>query len=331
MKEPLAEFVQPDPDDDNDPAPNRCNIRPQQILRWVFRLGAVLCISTLLLYIAPWAQQATTAQPFLIGLLLGGLITATYLFWRFRCHLALWWLFSSFFTFLFGGVIKASPIEILDEQVLAVRQRIRRAKKQLDNLHQQLNNITKLQRHNELEITKLSNEIQRHLDNNENHLAQPKNTRSQNLQLANQKLQQLADNLQQLADKIQTLQYNAQLVLDDLQHQYDLKKNEYRIITASHSALKTAANLITNKKDKRQSFEQSINAINAEVQRKISAIDQFLLSGQNLAELPANTHYENVGLQLLQQWQLTYQQQQLEQQQYQQTDILPELWNNKKP
>jgi hypothetical protein len=83
-----------------------------------------------------------------------------------------------------------------------------------------------------------------------------------------------------------------------------VKKIEREAIRNSHSAMRSALNIISGDKDKRMMFDQAMEAIADDVSRKVGEMERFMeLSANFMHSIDLqNGVYEERGLEMLEKW-----------------------------
>jgi hypothetical protein len=93
-------------------------------------------------------------------------------------------------------------------------------------------------------------------------------------------------------------------MLEDIEDQVMVKEQERKAIRASHSAMKSAMNIIAGNSDKREMFDQALEAIADDVSSKIGEMERFMEMSTNFMQSIdlQNGVFEEEGMQLLEKW-----------------------------
>ena len=97
---------------------------------------------------------------------------------------------------------------------------------------------------------------------------------------------------------------NSEILLEDTKDQVKLKEQERKAIRASHSAMKSAMNVISGDKDKRAMFDQAVEAIADDVANKVGEMERFMeLSSDFMNKVDLeNGIFEEKGMAMLEEW-----------------------------
>jgi len=93
-------------------------------------------------------------------------------------------------------------------------------------------------------------------------------------------------------------------MLEDVVDQVEVKKQERAAIRASHSAMKSARNIISGNNDKRVMFDMALEAVADDVSQKIGEMERFMDMSSNFMDSIdlQNGVFEEEGLAMLEQW-----------------------------
>jgi hypothetical protein len=74
---------------------------------------------------------------------------------------------------------------------------------------------------------------------------------------------------------------NSEILLEDTKDQVKLKEQERKAIRASHSAMKSAMNVISGNTDQRVIFDQALEHIADDVAHKVGEMERFMELSEN--------------------------------------------------
>jgi hypothetical protein len=97
---------------------------------------------------------------------------------------------------------------------------------------------------------------------------------------------------------------NSEVMLEDIEDQIFVKEAERKAIRSSHSAMKSAMNIIAGNSDKREMFDMALEAIADDVSLKIGEMERFMEMSNSFVQSIdlQNGVFEEEGLQLLEKW-----------------------------
>ena len=94
---------------------------------------------------------------------------------------------------------------------------------------------------------------------------------------------------------------NSEIMMEDISDQVAVKQEERDAIRASHSAMKSAMNIISGDKDKREMFDQALEAIADDVSAKVGEMERFMELSSNFMDSVdlQNGVFEEEGMKML--------------------------------
>ncbi len=97
---------------------------------------------------------------------------------------------------------------------------------------------------------------------------------------------------------------NSEIMMEDINDQVKVKEQERKAIHASHSAMKSAMNIISGDKDKRYMFDMALEAIADDVSQKVGEMERFMDMSANFMDSVdlQNGVFEEEGLRMLEKW-----------------------------
>ncbi|MCB0664096.1 MAG: hypothetical protein KDC24_15225, partial [Saprospiraceae bacterium] len=97
---------------------------------------------------------------------------------------------------------------------------------------------------------------------------------------------------------------NSEILAEDVKDQVKVKEQERKAIRASHSAMKSAMNIISGDKDQREMFDMALEAIADDVSQKVGEMERFMEMSSNFMESVdlQNGVFEEEGLKMLEKW-----------------------------
>jgi hypothetical protein len=105
--------------------------------------------------------------------------------------------------------------------------------------------------------------------------------------------------------KVLTRMYaNSEVLLEDTKDQVKVKEQERKAIRASHSAMKSAINIISGNSDRRAMFDQAMEVIADDVANKVGEMEQFMELSANFMESVdlQNGIFEEQGMKMLEEY-----------------------------
>ena len=97
---------------------------------------------------------------------------------------------------------------------------------------------------------------------------------------------------------------NSEIMLEDLSDQVVVKEQEYKAIKASHSAMRSAMNILSGNSDKKYMYDMALEAMADDVGQKVGEMERFMDMSKNFMDGIdlQNGVFEEEGLAMLDKW-----------------------------
>ena len=97
---------------------------------------------------------------------------------------------------------------------------------------------------------------------------------------------------------------NSSILAEDIEDQVKVKEQERKAMLAGHSAMKSAMNIIKGDSDKKEMFDQALEAIADDVSNKVGEMERFMeMSESFMSSIDLqNGIFEEKGMQMLEKW-----------------------------
>jgi hypothetical protein len=109
----------------------------------------------------------------------------------------------------------------------------------------------------------------------------------------------------ELLKKVLSKMYeNSEILLEDTKDQVKVKEQERKAIRTSHSAMKSAMNILSGSPDQRMMFDMAMENINNDVAMKVGEMERFMEMSNgfmNSIDLQ-NGVFEEEGIKMLDEW-----------------------------
>jgi hypothetical protein len=216
----------------------------------------------------------------------------------------IWYLYKSIMRFVTGVFVNIDPIGILQSYTESLQDNLYKMDKQIGALRGQMRKLKDLMTVNERTMTDslaLANQAKEKGKQAQMIL---KTRKAGRLQESNIKLGDLYRKMEILYRVLSKMYENSEVLLEDIKDQVQVKKIEREAIRNSHSAMRSALNIISGDKDKRLMFDQAMEAIADDVSRKVGEMERFMELSANFMDSIdlQNGVYEEKGLEMLEKW-----------------------------
>ena len=253
------------------------------------------------------------ALPFLIdivsntlqlGVLLAVLGALIYIVLDPKMRNLVFYMYKSFMRWLTGLFIQIDPIGILKSYVDDLHSNLKKMNKQISVLKGQMKRLQRIMTDNQKNIhsnLKLANAAKQ---NDKKGIMILKSRKAGRLKESNMKLDELYKKMEILYRVLVKMYENSEILLEDIEDQVMVKTQERKAIKASHSAMKSAMNIIAGNSDKKEMFDRALEAIADDVSSKIGEMERFMEMSENFMDSIdlQNGIFEEEGLELLSKW-----------------------------
>lgn len=239
-----------------------------------------------------------------LGFLLLVLGALVYLVMDPKIRNLVFYLYKSFVRWITGLFIQIDPIGILKSYVDDLKNNLKNMSKQLGIVKGQMHRLKTIMDENEKTIASNLKLASKAKEVDKKAIMMLKSRKAGRLKESNLRLDELYKKLELLYRVLIKMYENSEIMLEDIEDQILVKEQERKAIRASHSAMKSAMNIIAGNSDKREMFDQALEAIADDVSMKIGEMERFMeLSSSFMQSIDLqNGVFEEEGLELLEKW-----------------------------
>ncbi len=214
------------------------------------------------------------------------------------------YMYMSTMRWITGLFIKIDPISILKNYVDDLKSNLEKMNRQIGKLRKQMHQLRELIYKNQKELeTNLSLASEAKAANNSDEMIL-KTRKAGRLKESNAKLEELYRKMEILYRVLDKMERNSKIMLEDIEDQVKIKERERKAMRASHSAMRSAMNIIKGDKDKRAMFDAALEAVADDVSKKVGEMERFMEISENFMSSIdlQNGVFEDEGLKMLEQW-----------------------------
>ncbi len=200
--------------------------------------------------------------------------------------------------------VTIDPIGILKNYIEDMEKNLGNLDNQISNLMGQIRKIKTLWKKNEEEIkdnlarAKKAKEL-----GDEKHMLLS-SRKAARLRDVNDKYEVLLKKMDILKRLLKKMYDNSEILLEDTKDQVKVKEEERKAIRTSHSAMKSAMNVLRGNKDKRMMFDEAVEYIADDIATKVGEMERMMeLSSSFMESIDLeNAQFEDKGLQMLEEF-----------------------------
>lgn len=277
--------------------------RPEGVTGGVFMLGLLAGGGYLLYKLLP-ALVALAANTLYLVLMLVALAALIYMVIDPKMRNLVWYMYKSVMRWITGLFVQIDPIGILKSYVEDLENNLKKMDRQLNQLRGQMHKLRELIVNNQKDIEQNLSLASAARDSNKDSLMILKSRKAGRLQESNVRLEDLHRKMEVLYRVLSKMYENSEILKEDIKDQVAVKEQERKAIHASHSAMRSARNIIAGDKDSRMMFDMALEAIADDVSSKVGEMERFMELSANFMNSVdlQNGIFEEDGLRMLEEW-----------------------------
>ncbi|MCF8237163.1 MAG: hypothetical protein K9I85_03340 [Saprospiraceae bacterium] len=277
--------------------------RPEGVTGALF-IGGLLLGGGYLLFTYLPAIIAMTQNVLYLGILLMVLAAVIYMVVDPKMRNLIWYMYKSVMRWVTGIFVQIDPIGILKSYVEDLKDNLGEMNKQITKLRGQMHKLKELILNNQRDIQTNLQMASRAKETNKTSMVVLKSRKAGRLKESNMKLEDLYRKMEILYRVLTKMYENSEILLEDIQDQVQVKEQERKAIRASHSAMKSAMNIISGNNDQRYMFDMALEAIADDVSQKVGEMERFMEMSSNFMDSVdlQNGVFEEEGLAMLEKW-----------------------------
>jgi phage shock protein A len=277
--------------------------RPEGVTGGLF-MAAILLGGGFLLYKALPTLITLASNTLYLAGILAALAAVIYMVLDPKMRNLVWYVYKSIMRWITGIFVQIDPIGILKSYIEDLKDNLGKMNGQISNLKGQMYKLAEMIKQN-----------QRNIQNNLNLAGKAKETgkeammvlqarKAGRLQDSNMKLEDLYKRMEVLYRVLTKMYENSEIMLEDLSDQVVVKEQEYKAIKASHSAMRSAMNILSGNSDKKYMYDMALEAMAEDVGQKVGEMERFMDMSKNFMDGIdlQNGVFEEEGMAMLDKW-----------------------------
>ncbi len=239
-----------------------------------------------------------------LGLMCAGIFAIGYMLFDSRVRTLIWYFYKSMIRKATGIFIQLDPVAIIEgflddlrskmitmeNQVGSLKGQIRKIKMKIDEKNEKINYYMGMAN----AANKIGDEANRNLNAR----------KAEREKDASLKFAILAEKTEKLYIVLDKMKKYSGIMVEDIAHEIEIKKEEREIIRTSHSVMKSAVNIINGNSDRKVLFDQAMEFIVDDIGMRIGEMERFMdVSADFMNNMDLeNAMYEEKGLKALDEW-----------------------------
>jgi len=239
-----------------------------------------------------------------LGVLLATIGAVLYMAFDPKVRTLISYMYKSMMRWITGMFIQIDPIGILKSYVQDLKDNLRKMNKQIAGLKGQMRKLKTIMDENNANINNNLKLAKQAKKSDKKAIMILKSRKAGRLQESNLKLSDLYKKMEILYRVLFKMYENSAILIEDVEDQVVVKEQERKAILASHSAMKSAMNIINGNADKKEMFDRALEHIADDVSMKIGEMERFMEMSANFMDSVdlQNGVFEEEGLELLEKW-----------------------------
>ena len=277
--------------------------RPEGMTGGIFMAALVLGGGYLLYKALPTLISLAENTLYLAGILaaLAGLV---YVVLDPKMRNLVWYMYKSIMRWVTGLFVQLDPIGILKSYIEDLKDNLGSMNTQISRLKGQMYKLSEMILQNQKEIKTNLGIASKAKETGKDSIMVLKARKAGRLQESNMKLEDLYKRMEVLYRVLTKMYENSEIMLEDIQDQVVVKEQEYKAIKASHSAIRSAMNILSGNSDKKYMYDMALEAMAEDVGQKVGEMERFMDMSKNFMESIdlQNGVFEEEGLDMLEKW-----------------------------
>ncbi len=277
--------------------------RPEGVTGAIFG-GALLLGGGFLLYTFLPILIGLAANTFYLLIMVLAIAALLYMVFDPKMRNLVWYGYKSVMRWITGLFVQIDPIGILKSYVDDLKDNLRKMNRQIGSLRGQMHKLKEVIVNNQRQIQSNLNLASKAKETNKKAQMILKSRKAGRLKESNLRLEDLYKKMEVLYRVLTKMYENSEILLEDVKDQVMVKEQERKAILASHSAMKSARNIISGNADKKYMFDMALEAIAEDVSQKVGEMERFMDMSSNFMDSVdlQNGVFEEEGLKMLEKW-----------------------------
>jgi phage shock protein A len=277
--------------------------RPEGVTGGLF-MGAVLLGGGYLLYKILPKLIALAENTLYLVVILAVLSAVIYIILDPKMRNLVWYMYKSVMRWITGIFVQIDPIGILKSYIEDLKDSLKKMNGQISSLKGQMYKLGEMIKQNQRDIQNNLGLASKAKEIGRESIMVLKARKAGRLQESNMKLDDLYKRMEVLYRVLSKMYENSEIMLEDLSDQVVVKEQEYKAIRASHSAIRSAMNILSGNSDKKYMYDMALEAMAEDVGQKVGEMERFMDMSKNFMDGIdlQNGVFEEEGMAMLQKW-----------------------------
>lgn len=216
----------------------------------------------------------------------------------------IWYFYKKSMRWITGLFVKIDPISVLKTYISDLKENVKKMHRQIAQLRGQMHQLQEIIYNNNKSIKANIEQASEAKQREKRNVMILKSRKAARLKESNIRLEDMYNRMEILYRVLRRMYENSEILLEDIKDQVFLKEQERKAILASHTAMRSAMDVVKGDGDKKEMFDRALEAVADDVSQKVGEMEEFMVMSEDFMNSIdiQNGVFEEKGLQLLEKW-----------------------------
>ncbi len=216
----------------------------------------------------------------------------------------IWYFYKKSMRWVTSLFVKIDPISILKTYINDLKNNVKKMHRQIAQLRGQMHQLQEIIYINNKNIKANIEQASEAKERDKRNVMILKSRKAGRLKESNMRLEDMYNRMEVLYRVLRKMYENSEILLEDIKDQVFLKEQERMAILASHTAMRSAMDVVKGGGDKKEMFDRALEAVANDVSQKVGEMEEFMVMSEDFMNSIdiQNGVFEEKGLQLLKKW-----------------------------
>lgn len=216
----------------------------------------------------------------------------------------IWYFYKKSMRWITGLFVKIDPISVLKTYISDLKGNVKKMHRQIAQLRGQMHQLQEIIYNNNKSIKANIEQASEAKQREKRNVMILKSRKAARLKESNVRLEDMYNRMEVLYRVLRRMYENSEILLEDIKDQVFLKEQERKAILASHTAMRSAMDVVKGDGDKKEMFDRALEAVADDVSQKVGEMEEFMVMSEDFMNSIdiQNGVFAEKGLQLLEKW-----------------------------
>ena len=216
----------------------------------------------------------------------------------------IWYFYKKSMRWFTSLFVNIDPISILKTYISDLKNNVKKMHRQIAQLRGQMHQLQEIIYINNKNIKANIEQASEAKERDKRNVMILKSRKAGRLKESNMRLEDMYNRMEVLYRVLRKMYENSEILLEDIKDQVFLKEQERMAILASHTAMRSAMDVVKGGGDKKEMFDRALEAVANDVSQKVGEMEEFMVMSEDFMNSIdiQNGVFEEKGLQLLKKW-----------------------------